>query len=180
MDQNRKSASNRLALTLQVEGPVWHRIDAHPGRVEGSRAPSWRRPGLCRARALDKSRHSKEHPIRFEPAAYTRGRGRGGVGARWRSARRGPQSQWVVALVFAGITYDKIHKPVDFADDRIAHCDKAVRLAPESAELYNDRGFACCGKRDDARAIADYDEALTLDLLFAVARKNRDCALAAT
>jgi hypothetical protein len=59
----------------------------------------------------------------------------------------------VVALVFAGITYDKIYKPVDFADDLIAHCDKAIRLAPESAELYNDRGFASYGKRDYDRAI---------------------------
>jgi tetratricopeptide (TPR) repeat protein len=124
----------------------------------------------------------------------------------------------VVVLVFVGIAYAKIHKPVDFLDNQIAHYDEAIRLAPESAELYGDRGFAYYGKRDYdravadyseairvgpenarmifwaynnrglayadnrdyARAIADYDEAIKLQPLFsAVARKNRDRALAA-
>jgi hypothetical protein len=48
-----------------------------------------------------------------------------------------------------------------------------------SMVMYNNHGSAYASKRDYARAIVDYHEALTLQSLFSVARKNRERALTA-
>jgi tetratricopeptide (TPR) repeat protein len=44
-----------------------------------------------------------------------------------------------------------------------ADCNEAVRLKPDFADAYNNRGNAYYGKGDYARAIADYEQALRID-----------------
>ena len=48
-------------------------------------------------------------------------------------------------------------------DRAIADYDQAIRLKPDDAVAYNNRGAAWYGKGDYARAIGDYDRALQID-----------------
>ena len=50
---------------------------------------------------------------------------------------------------------------------------EAIRLSPQQASTYNERGYAYYQKRDFERAIPDYDQAIKLSPKFAVAFNNR-------
>lgn len=58
-------------------------------------------------------------------------------------------------------------------DLAIADYDAAIRIVPDEAELYYDRGTAWHRQGDNARAIADYDEAIRLRPDHALAFNNR-------
>jgi tetratricopeptide (TPR) repeat protein len=54
--------------------------------------------------------------------------------------------------------------------------NQALKLKPDNAEAYNNRGGAYYSKGDTDRAIADYDQALKLKPDFAGAYTNRGLA----
>jgi len=47
--------------------------------------------------------------------------------------------------------------------EAIAEYDEAIRLNPQYAEAYNDRGIAYCNLGEHQRAIEDLNEAIRLD-----------------
>ena len=57
----------------------------------------------------------------------------------------------------------------------LAEYNEAIRLNPDSAEVYFDRGLARALLYQDPGAIADYDEAIRLDPNFAEAYFHRAC-----
>lgn len=62
--------------------------------------------------------------------------------------------------------------------DEQIHCyTEAIRLKPDFAEAYNNRGLACDDKDDFNGAIKDYAEAIRLKPDFAIAYNNRGNAL---
>jgi tetratricopeptide (TPR) repeat protein len=63
-------------------------------------------------------------------------------------------------------------------DRAIADYTQALRLDPNIALAYNNRGMAYAGKGDYDRAIADYTQALRLDPNIALAHNNRGMAYA--
>lgn len=58
-------------------------------------------------------------------------------------------------------------------DDAIKDLDEAIRLAPDLAAAYNNRGVAYQKKRDFRRALADYDQAARLEPKSSTAVMNR-------
>jgi tetratricopeptide (TPR) repeat protein len=58
-------------------------------------------------------------------------------------------------------------------DRAIANYDQAIKLDPNYAEAYNNRGNAYSHKGDNLRAIADYDQAIKLDPKDALTYSNR-------
>jgi tetratricopeptide (TPR) repeat protein len=62
------------------------------------------------------------------------------------------------------------------SDRAIADYDEAIRLNPEDADAYSNRGNAYFHKGDFDRAITDYDEAIRLNPEFADAYHNRGSA----
>ncbi len=67
-------------------------------------------------------------------------------------------------------------------DHAIADYSQAIRLKPDYAEAYNNRGlaFALSSKREMASAIADYDQAIQLRPEYAYAYNNRGVAYMAS
>ncbi len=65
---------------------------------------------------------------------------------------------------------------MDDLDGAIADYDAAIRLVPDLAYAYVNRGNAWMRKEDPARAIADYDRAIRLKPGFAPAYRNRGSA----
>jgi Flp pilus assembly protein TadD len=65
-------------------------------------------------------------------------------------------------------------------DQATAAYDRALALNPESAMLYNNRGFSYLLRRDAEAAIADFDMALKLDPKMEAARENLRLAFAWT
>ena len=61
-------------------------------------------------------------------------------------------------------------------DRTIADCSEAIRLYPQDARSYCDRGLAWWRKGDYDRAIADFDEAIRLDPELALAYDSRGLA----
>ena len=58
----------------------------------------------------------------------------------------------------------------------ISDLDMAIKLSPDNAYLYFDRGNLYASNKDYARAIADYDKAVKLDPKLAEAYYNRGIA----
>lgn len=66
------------------------------------------------------------------------------------------------------------HSQVGRKDEAIRDYTEAIRLNPQDADAYNNRGNAYQdGKKDYDRAIADYNEAIRLNPQFAIAYTNR-------
>ena len=58
--------------------------------------------------------------------------------------------------------------------------DEAIRLKPDDAEAWSDRGTSYLNKSENARAIEDFNQALRLDPSFAVVLTNRGTAYSNT
>ncbi len=58
----------------------------------------------------------------------------------------------------------------------IKNCDEAIRLDPQSAEVYYKRGFAYQNMGQGERAIEDFDRAIRINPEFAMAYSNRGYA----
>jgi len=72
-------------------------------------------------------------------------------------------------------------------EQKLESCTVVIQSAGQTRQVlvaaYNDRGVVYASKRDYARAIADYDQALTSDLddpYLTEVRQSRERALAAT
>lgn len=65
-------------------------------------------------------------------------------------------------------------------DRAITDYDEAIRLKPEYAEAYNNRGYAYYWNGEAANAIADYSQAITLRPDYAYAYNNRGAAYLAS
>ena len=65
-------------------------------------------------------------------------------------------------------------------DNAIADYNEALRLDPEHAIAYHNRGLAWSQKAKYDNAIADYDNAIRLDPKYATAYENRGFALGVT
>ena len=63
-------------------------------------------------------------------------------------------------------------------DRAIQDYDQAIRLNPNYASAFNNRGLAYVNKGDNDRAIQDYDQAIKLNPNDTVAIKNRADAVA--
>ncbi len=61
-------------------------------------------------------------------------------------------------------------------DEAIEEYNKAIEMAPEDADAYNNRGFAYVQKGELDQAIADFDKAIELDPELAEAYNNRGYA----
>ena len=61
-------------------------------------------------------------------------------------------------------------------DDAIADFTETIRLSPQDAQLFHDRGLCHALKGDYKKAIADLSEAIRLDPQFAEAHHNRGLA----
>jgi tetratricopeptide (TPR) repeat protein len=64
-------------------------------------------------------------------------------------------------------------------DIALGDYNEAIRLNPNAAQLYNNRGLAWAAKQDYDKAIADFNEAIRLDPKLALAYYNQGNALTA-
>jgi tetratricopeptide (TPR) repeat protein len=62
------------------------------------------------------------------------------------------------------------------ADEKLQCYDEAIRLKPDYADAYNNRGIARRAGGDLAGALKDYDEAIRLKPDYALAYNNRGIA----
>lgn len=74
--------------------------------------------------------------------------------------------------------YTEFYKGVTLSDqgnydEAIEHYNKSIRLNPDNASSYYNRGNACRNKGDYDRAMEDYDKAIELDSNLAIAYHNR-------
>ncbi len=76
------------------------------------------------------------------------------------------------SLFCAGLTYQKLHRPLD----ALACYDRARVLRPGDAELHNNRAIALQDLGRFADAFASYDEALSLSPDYPLARFHRSLA----
>jgi lipoprotein NlpI len=58
-------------------------------------------------------------------------------------------------------------------DAAIAACDEAIRKSPQSAALFNNRGFEYRNKGDADRALTDFNKAIELNPKYPIALNNR-------
>jgi hypothetical protein len=82
----------------------------------------------------------------------------------------------------AVVYYDRANafRRIGRNDDAIRDVDQAIRLNPNFAHAFNNRGNLYFDKQQYSRAIDDYDEALRLDPKFVLALDNRGRAYTAT
>jgi tetratricopeptide (TPR) repeat protein len=77
----------------------------------------------------------------------------------------------LLVMTAAGFAQDFVPGPKD--DPEILRFTGAIRINPNDAESYNNRGVAYAGKRDYDLAIADYTQAISLNPDYAEAYNNR-------
>ena len=64
------------------------------------------------------------------------------------------------------------HSALKNVDQAIQDYTAAIRLSPNNAMAYNNRGAAYSLKKDRTRAMIDYQKALKLDPTLTIARDN--------
>ncbi|MDR2434430.1 MAG: tetratricopeptide repeat protein [Treponema sp.] len=76
-------------------------------------------------------------------------------------------------IAFASFTSGDANRSAGRYTEAIEEYDEAIRVEPNYAQIYNNRGLAYYQKGDYDRAIADFNQAITLDPNYADAYNNR-------
>jgi tetratricopeptide (TPR) repeat protein len=77
------------------------------------------------------------------------------------------------SAAFASFTSGDANRNAGKYTEAIEEYDRAIRVEPNYAQIYNNRGLAYYAKGDYDRAIADFNQAITLDPRYAEAYNNR-------